>query len=474
MKSRFRSILSRIIWLHALALAIAAVAMPLATYLLLNTTANDFENRTLQNHAATIAQYLYLDTNGHWRLDLPQDLQTFYTHGFDGFAYSIVDNDNTVLFTSLRGRPNNLEGGTLSNSPSYFHHSNHGATYYGATIPVARDGRIARIKVGQNLEHPDVIVDDIVTGFLIRVAWFTVPIMVLLLVIDIAIVRRALKPVAEASRMAEAIDPARIDVRLPTAAVPREILPLVEAVNQALDRLETGFRLQRDFTADAAHELRTPLAVLRARVDSFDDPGQLADLRADVELMTRIVNQLLDVAELESIDRDSNEIVDLRAVCAHVVRSMATVALASSKSVALTTAISPVLIRGNSLMLTQALSNLVDNAVRHTPQGTIVEVTLDDQAAVSVADAGAGIPPDEQNLVFRRFWRRDRNRRGGSGLGLSIVARIVELHNGTVEVKNNPSGGAVFTMRFKRHFASSTSIGDEQNGDRNAILAPVL
>lgn len=455
MKPGPRSILSRIIWLHALALAVAAVAMPIATYLLLNTTANDFENRTLQNHAATIARYLHLDGNGRWQLDLPKDLQTFYAHGFDGFAYSVLDENNSVLFSSLPGQPRNLEGGTLSNSPSYFHRSNSGAIYYGATIPVVRGGRVARIKIGQNLEHPDVIVDDIVTGFLIRVAWFTLPIMVLLLITDIAIVRRALKPIARASRMAEAIDPARIGLRLPTYEVPPEILPLVDAVNQALDRLEAGFRLQRDFTADAAHELRTPLAILRARVDSFDDAAQLGDLRADVDLMTKIVNQLLDVAELESTLADTAELVDLHAVCSEVVGSMAAIALANAKNIALTGADTPVFVRGNSLMLKQALTNVVDNALRHTPAGSTVEVDLNSNATVSIADAGPGVAADEEDVIFRRFWRRDRSRAGGSGLGLAIVSRIIELHDAEIAVDKGASGGAVFTMRFQKRSAAS-------------------
>jgi signal transduction histidine kinase len=305
-----------------------------------------------------------------------------------------------------------------------------------------------RIEIAQNLEHPDVIVDDIVTDFLINVAWFTVPIMLLLLVTDILIVRRALVPVSRASSMARAIDPGRIDLRLPTRDVPKEVLPLVTAVNQALDRLEKGFRLQREFTADAAHELRTPLAVLRARVDTLEERGEVAALRADVETMSRIVNQLLEVAELEATSIDLAEPVDLREVCNDVVAMLGPLAIAHGKDIAVSGCRTPVLVRGNAIMLCQAVRNLAENALRHTPGGGTVEIEVTEAGTVNVLDEGPGISPSERELIFQRFWRRERSG-SGAGLGLAIVARIAEMHAGRIELENRPAGGAVFSLRLK-------------------------
>ncbi len=445
---RFRSILSRIIWLHALAFGVAAAAMPLATYLLLNTTANEFENQSLRTHADTLAAFLRLGADHHWTLDLPPDLRTFYLHGFDGFAYSIVDSSNRILFSSLRDRNQLPGGGNLAESPSYFHRRLGHAIYYGASFPVRRSGATVRIQIGQDLEHPDVIVDDIVAGYLAHVAWFTLPIMLLLLVIDILIVRRALQPVTRASEMARAIDPGRIDVRLPDTDVPAEVRPLVIAVNQALDRLERGFRLQRDFTADAAHELRTPLAVLRARIDTLADTEVASALRSDLENMTHVVNQLLAVAELEANTETLMEAVDLHGVCSEVAAGLAPMAVAHRKDIALSGENGPVLIKGNAPMLHHAIRNLAENALRHTPVGTAVEICVEERGIVSVSDEGPGISPPERELIFRRFWRRDRSRADGAGLGLAIVARIVEAHAGEIDVRNRPSGGAIFSIKF--------------------------
>jgi signal transduction histidine kinase len=442
---RVGSILSRILWLHVVALAAAAIAMPLATYLLLETTANGFENQTLRAHAESLAAYLAPEPGGQFRLDLPSDLRTFYLHGFDGFAYSIVDRSNRVLFSSLRGGgqlPGGMEAGDAT---SYFQRRSGRSIYYGASFPVTRGGETVRIQVGQDLEHPDVIVDDIVAGYLAHVAWFTIPIMLLLLVIDILIVRRALRPVTRASDMARAIDPGRIDLRLPESGVPAEIRPLVVAINQALDRLEEGFRAQRDFTADAAHELRTPLAVLRARIDTLPDSNTAASLRADLENMTHVVNQLLAVAELEANTAGAMETVDLHDICSDVAAGLAPIAIAQKKDIALTGCDTPVLVRGNAPMLHRAIRNLAENALRHTPEGTSVEIGVSRDGAVSVCDEGPGVAPSERELIFHRFWRRDRSR---AGLGLAIVSRIVEAHAGRIEVTNRASGGAMFSIRL--------------------------
>jgi len=445
---RAGSILSRILWLHAAALAAVAVAMPLATYLLLETTATGFENQTLRAHAESVASYLKSGPDGHFSLELPPDLRTFYLHGFDGFAYSIVDSDGRVLFSSLKGGGQLPGGMNAGGAPSYFQHSLGRAIYYGASFPVTRGGQTIRIEVGQDLEHPDVIIDDIVAGYLAHVAWFTFPILLLLLIIDVLIVRRALAPVTRASDMVRTIDPGRIDLRLPVADVPAEVRPLVLAVNQALDRLEEGFRAQREFTADAAHELRTPLAVLRARIDTLADRATASALRADLENMTHVVNQLLAVAELEANTAGAMETVDLHGICSEVAASLAPIAIAQRKDIALIGVEAPVLVRGNAPMLHRAIRNLAENALRHTPEGTSVEIGVSRDGAVSVSDEGPGVPPAERELIFRRFWRRDRSRADGAGLGLAIVSRIVEAHAGRVEVTNRAGGGAMFSIRL--------------------------
>jgi signal transduction histidine kinase len=443
---RFHSILGRIAALHVLAFGTAAIAMPLASWFLLNSTATSIENQTLRAHADTIASYLSRGADGQWTLNLPADLRTFYAHSFDGFAYAVIDGRGHVLSSSLRGGGRISRDGAGTDAPLYFSRANGKISYYGASIPERKGGITLWVQVAQDLEHPDVIFDDIVAGFLRRILWFTIPIIVLLLIADIFIVRRALRPVIHTSDMARAIGPARMSLRLPSRNLPREIRPLVDAFNQALDRLEHGFRLQREFTADAAHELRTPLTVLRTRLDTFADKNAVRELQGDIEAMTHVVNQLLEVAELEGFVVNPAERAELGTVCAEVAALVAPIAVAQGKEVALTERETAVRVRGNAAMLFQAVRNLVENAIEHTPTGTTVEIVVESDAKVRVIDEGPGIPLSERELIFHRFWRRDRTRTGGAGLGLSIVARIAEAHGGSIQVDDAPRGGAIFTL----------------------------
>ena len=449
MKLRFDSILGRIMWLHVLTLVCVFSAIAFAAWYLFGATADDFEERLLLDHATTVADHLKPAGDG-WVLDLPPDLLALYSRGYGGYALSVIDSNNRVIFSSLSGRERLFASPPQSERPSFFRQKSGRAAFYGIDFPVHKNGNAATIQVAQDLENADVIVDDIVVGSVRRIAWVMLPIFVLLLGLDVLIVRRALKPITIASRQARAIQPGSIALRLPEAGLPSEVLPLVQAVNQALDRLEGGFEMQRHFTADAAHELRTPLAILMAMIDVLPDRRAAAELRPHIQGMTRIVNQLLELAELESCTLGSSEMADLRAVCAEVVSIMAPVALGDRKSIELTAPSGPVWIQGNGEMLFRAVRNLVENAISYTPAGTAVEVEVLDSGTVTVMDRGPGIPEKERELIFRRFWRRDRRGGQNAGIGLSIVQRAVQLHGGTVAVSDREGGGAVFLIRLPR------------------------
>jgi signal transduction histidine kinase len=447
---RFKSITSRLISLHMVAIGVTSICMPLALYGLLSSTATDLHHRALREHADTITQYLAPRPDGGWQLDLPAGLHALYSESYGRYAFAVLDDAGQVLFSSLDDGSPIFRSDQRSAKEAFLERQRGDAVIYGASIPEEVGGHRLWIQVAQDLAHRDVLIDDIVADFFPRVGWITFPILLSLLVIDIVIFRRALRPVLQASETAQTIGPARTDVRLPTENMPREILPLIKAVNQALDRLEQGFRTQREFTADAAHELRTPLTILRARIDTLENQPVREALRGDIAGMSRIVSQLLDIAELENFVVDPNEKADLRGVCAEVTAFIAPLALAQDKSIALSGAVEPVWIRGNSETLFQAIRNLAENAIHHTPEGTVVEIEVAEDGVVRVLDNGPGIPESERELIFRRFWRRDRRRPGSAGLGLSIVSRIVEAHAGSINVENRATGGATFSLRFAR------------------------
>jgi signal transduction histidine kinase len=194
--------------------------------------------------------------------------------------------------------------------------------------------------------------------------------------------------------------------------------------------------------------LRTPLAILRTQIDMIADRQLAKSLRDDIESMSRLVNQLLDIAELETFVIGEGEIADLTAIATDVAAYIAPLALSQHKTVAVTGARHPVPLRGNADTLGRAVRNLVENALGHTASGTTVEITVAAAGELRVMDRGPGVPSAEREQIFQRFWRRDRRRAGSAGLGLAIVKRIAEMHGAAVSVADRPGGGAVFSMRF--------------------------
>jgi signal transduction histidine kinase len=446
----FRSIFSRIIFLHVIALVITAIFMPLVLYYFFKWAANDLHDQAMREQAELVAHYLVLRPDGSWTLELPPALHDIYSQAVGRYAYAVLDDSGRVLFSSLKDRSPIFSGDPRSSDVAYLETRRGNAAVSGVSLVKEMDGRSVWVQVGEDLAHRDVIIDDIVADFFKRVGWITLPMLLLLLAIDIVIFRRALRPLLNASEMAKKISPNRTDVRLPPEEIPKEILPLVQAVNQALDRLEAGFRMQREFTADAAHELRTPLTILRSRVDTLADRGVSKALHQDIEGMARIISQLLDIAELESFSIDPHEKADLRTICAEVAEFAAPLALAKGKNIALSGSDAPVWVNGNPEMLSRAIRNLVENAINYAPPGTTVEIVVEGSGMVRVLDEGPGIKEEERALIFQRFWRRDRRRTGNAGLGLSIVQRIADTHAATISVENRPTGGANFSLSFAR------------------------
>lgn len=443
-----RSVVRRTIALHLIAISITAILMPLALYLMLHRAADDLHERALREQAAELVQLISRGPDGQLQVRMTPRLQELYSADYARYSFAIGEPDGRVLLSSF-STPHAI---TRTSPPidrvMPFSGWYDGVHLFGISMPVEIAGEQLWIEVSQDLAHRDVLIDDIVNDFFSRVGWITAPILLVLLAIDVGIIRQTIQPIVGASRLAARIGPSRTDLRLPEAGMPREVLPLVQAVNQALERLEEGFRLQREFTADAAHELRTPLAILRTQIDMIPDADLAQSLRADVENMSRLVNQLLEIAELDTVVVDADETADLVAVSTEIAAFIAPLALSRNRTVAVSGTPGPVLVRGNADTIGRAVRNLVENALAHTPAGTTVEITVEPTGVLRVGDSGPGVPAPDREQIFRRFWRRDRQRTGSAGLGLAIVARIATMYDATISISDNPGGGALFTLRF--------------------------
>lgn len=249
------------------------------------------------------------------------------------------------------------------------------------------------------------------------------------------IVRRSLAGVARIAAEAQKIDAGRRGVRLSEAQVPGEIAPLVRAVNDALGRLDEGYERQRRFIASAAHELRTPIAILRVKVDASSDPDTRR-LGSDVERLSNLAEQMLDLQRLDSARHD--EEVDLAALVRRVAGDLAPLLIAADRSIEVAVD-TPHPVRGDAGALERVVTNLVQNAIEHGGCHVVVRVH---GTAFEVEDDGPGIPPEERERVFEPFHRL-RPRSAGSGLGLHLVQQVVERHGGRVALLGAPGGGTI-------------------------------
>ncbi|MEL0438870.1 sensor histidine kinase [Phycobacter sp. K97] len=259
--------------------------------------------------------------------------------------------------------------------------------------------------------------------------------------------RLTLRPLSQIQNEAREVGPDTPDRRLSTEGLPSEITPLVEAVNRAFSRLEKGYRAQRAFSANVAHEVRTPLAVLRSRVELAEDPKLRAQLKRDLRRLEEIFEQLIDLARADALAPAAFEQTDLGKLALQVCCNRGPEAIKMGKSLAVTGA-KTLPVKGHPGLLEIAIDNLVRNALAYAPTGSEVELHLDDAAAtLDVKDRGPGIPSGEHAAMFDRFKRGKGSAKSeGSGLGLAIVKSVAEAHGAQIRVANRPGGGSIFSL----------------------------
>jgi signal transduction histidine kinase len=451
MRRRLKSLQLRLtIELAALFLVASCLAVAGLIYSA-SLTAGSLADRELGLRAEDLARHVSLET-GTPRLELPASLREGYDAAAQQSLFALRNKDGRLVEASTP------EIGAIAarwpqadSEPNYFRLTNFGPAgrdYSGVSVRLDSAAGplsvlVAEVSGGHQLVH------SILREFVFDIAWYVPPFVALALLLAAYSVRRSLLPLRTVSARASDIGPGSISLRLPEADVPTEARPLVVAVNRALDRLDQGFTIQRRFTANAAHELRTPLTIITARLDTLEGNGQLTALREEVARMNRLVEQLLCVARLDSVALDVSSEIDLHQIAEEVVGSMAHLALATDRTIALTGADHPVVVTRNAAAIADALRNLVENALAHTAPGIEVTVEVGREGALSVLDSGPGIAVDDRPHIFDRFWRGKGVRSVGAGLGLAIVMEIVRVHGATIAVSDRIPRGARFDLRFR-------------------------
>lgn len=296
------------------------------------------------------------------------------------------------------------------------------------------------------LGDPERVYLGIVAAEVLDDVWVPMmPLVALMLGVAVVSIRRSLRGLVHAAAEAEHISPLDTTRRFDISDMPREAASLAAAINGLLDRVGTLVKAQRLFIARAAHELRTPLAVIMLELGRIED-ARVRRLEDDVRGMGETVDRLLTLARLESIEGPETAGIDIGRLAFDTIERLQPWADSHGQAVRLHVH-EPARTSGDVMAIREAIRNLVDNAVKHTPPGTRIDVTVGPGGRIVVEDSGPGLDPEQVSDLLLPF-KKGTDAGEGAGLGLAIVRQAVELHHGSIAVETAAGGGARFILQF--------------------------
>ena len=407
-----RSLTFKLMVSYLLAWGLTAALVGTAMWLVLQFHPINSSLRNAQRLTQLLGDSLVFDAQGHpQRIDGIEQLGWLSSSHPEDFWYQISDRQGRVFLSSVPAAQ------ALPEPPSQ-------VDSHTLLLDHAGQTREVHAKVSQRLIDLMHLSTDRHLG---GVALATAGVSILLLgAVLMVAVQRLLQPLRQASAQAMQINPQQLTVRLQENDLPSELQPLVRAFNQVLDRLETGFRNQQRFMANAAHELKTPLALLRGQIE-LGGADQTEQLLADVDQLTRQVQQLLLLAEVSEHSNFKSEAIPLMPLACEVLAYLEPMAKQRTVRLDIRYQDASTLVKGDRMALFALLKNLVENALNFAPPHSTVLLALNERS-LEVIDEGPGIDPSHLAHVFERFWRHPDRRSHGAGLGLAICQEIAKAH----------------------------------------------
>jgi two-component system sensor histidine kinase QseC len=423
---------------------VSAVGIASAAYFAYREVYNTDEaiaERTLQGQANEFLDSMSLDpATGAFKIDLPPDWIAAYSGPSDAYSYTLYDADGNVAAMAP-----NLERPLMASkiAPGEDYGPLEFLGPHGLMVMAARAPADWLLMVGRGQIETEALLESMLEES-VEPMYLLIPSGIVALATIWLVGSWSLRPLERASREASAVGPANPLARVSTEGLPDEVLPLVEAVNGALDRLSKAYEAERRLTADAAHELRTPLAVLDLRLQRAQLDGKVdwSAVRRDFQQLHRVAAQLLDLARMESAAAHSlppPQPVNLPRVVREATAMVLPLADDAGREIDIANiGDAPISILGYGADLRDMVRNLLDNALSHGRGRITVQLTRrrtdsTEQVVLTVGDEGAGIPEELVDTVFDRF-RKGRASSSGAGLGLAIVRHVARVHGGFARV----------------------------------------
>jgi len=443
-----RASLTRTLTLRLVVVAVIAAIAQMVAILIYYTSKDEKTGILIALHEAEqVAARVHEAADGALSVDPNPAFERHYAEYPSDYAIEVVDSTGRAVYALNAGFLSGLQIDLDAQPDLWTKVEFRGSERFRVTVK-RFDLRTTSFWVTFAIRHDpaDLYASQMIDEMLDHVVEPMVPLFALMLLVAFVVIRGSLRPLTRAAAAAAKLDPRDHQMRLPADALPTEVAELVGAVNQSLARLQETFESQRQFLATAAHELRTPLAVLTLELDRLSGPT-LPALRADVEHMTRLVNQLLLVARLDALPAPAWDEVDLAATAKTVIARIAPLAIPERKALELVDG-GDGRCRGDADMIADALRNAVENAIRHAPADSVIQITVGPGPRLVVEDAGPGIPAAERLRAQQRLWVSPKRSGEGAGLGLFIIGKVIAAHNGTLHIARSKLGGASVEMRF--------------------------
>jgi two-component system sensor histidine kinase QseC len=443
---RPRSLRGRLWRDAALGVLVAAACYAAALAAVAHAGSDWLARNGLEGQAEDVGEQLSRDADGALHVALGPRVAHLYAAHAAHLKYRILDAQGRTLVSSESSRLALARNGqAVALSADRFVFGNGGTRMQAVTVPFNFEGRPLWIQVARSDDFLD-LAEQTTLPAMQEAALVCGGIALLVIVLGVGwSLPRALAPVRVLSEAAKNVGLSTLDAPLSRTATPTELLPLVDAMNGAFARVQEGYLAQSRFIANAAHELKTPLTILRGRCELHGAP---AEVLREIDHMARIVSQMLHLAEASypgSYGAPTR--VDLGDVARLAIAQLQFPADARGLDIALAVAGAPRTIMGHAPALTMAVRNLLENAIRHSPAGGRIEVVIEPRA-ISVTDAGQGLPEGPHARLFERFWRSDA-RGHGAGLGLSIVREVMHAHGGSATARARTDGpGAMFRLEL--------------------------
>jgi signal transduction histidine kinase len=359
-------------------------------------------------------------------------------------GYRILDDAGKAVLLSSAGATFWPAGGdAVRLERGTFEFERQSVTWHGATEKVVHEGRTWYLQFAASTRFMHLLHRVAAPLVAVGILVFSLVLLVVFGVTAYITLGCTLRPLRKLSESAAGISPRSLHARLKTDSIPCEIEPVVESFNRVLERVEKGYRMQQEFLGHAAHELKTPLGLIRAQIELSQDGIDREVLLKDVEYMTRQVQQLLLLAEASEMNNYAFAVVRVQDVAAEAVSYLQRMADAAGVRVTVSAFASEVRWQADRGALFTLLKNLLENAIQHAPEGSIISLELEDQG-LTVRDRGPGVEADQIPLLFDRFWRGAHRRDHGAGLGLSICQEIATAHGWSISVESAEPG-----LRFR-------------------------